>query len=372
MKYQTLQLVSNIAVSKCYIIHQRMHTLVVLFAVVFATTLVACHGIFPSRYSGPPGPPGRDGRDGRDGIQGIQGPPGDKGDRGDAVGPPGPPGDPGTFSEEEFIRVSENVTANVVAELMESIQTLNNTVEMLSEQVALCLESKNSSESNNTCNDVFRIIASFNTSNGDSCPDGLRTVTNPDNGQIACGRNESFGCNSLIFTVDAPYTRVRGRLRGYQKGNTKAFIRSLSIPSLTADSRYLDGISITHGASPRTHLWSYAAGADEDLSITSLRCPCSVANSSARPTLPDFIGEHYYCESGVLPTSSFGTEVYWDDPLWDGEGCVSEGNECCDHSGEFTREIPKTSDDIEVRFCGSDDVVYMYEALVDQLEISVM
>ena len=348
-----------------------MCTLVVLFVVVFATTLVECHEIFPSRYSGPPGPAGRDGRDGRDGIQGIQGPPGVKGDPGDAGGPPGPPGDPGTFSEEEFIRVSDNVTANVVAELMESIQTLNNTVEMLSEQVALCLELKNSSESNNNCNGMFRIIASFNTSNGDSCPDGLLNVTNPDNGQVACGRNVNLGCTSLIFTVDAPYTCVRGRLRGYQQGTPEAFSRPIVISSLTADSQYLDGISITHGSSPRTHLWGYAAGVNEDQTATRFRCPCSVANPSDRPTLPDFIGEHYYCESGHVSGLSSGTEVHWDDPLWDGEGCVLAGNECCNNSGEFTREIPETSDDIEVRFCG-DEALSTENVLVDQLEISVM
>ena len=39
LKYQTLQLVSSIAVSKFPIVHQRMCTLVLLFAVVFATTL---------------------------------------------------------------------------------------------------------------------------------------------------------------------------------------------------------------------------------------------------------------------------------------------------------------------------------------------
>ena len=348
-----------------------MHTLVVVFAVVFATTRVECHAIFPSRYTGPPGPSGRDGRDGRDGLQGIQGPPGDKGDPGDGGGPPGPPGDPGTFSEEEFIRVSDNVTAKVVAELMESIQTLYNTVEMLSEQVALCLESKNSSNLTNTCNGEFRIIASFNTTNGDSCPDGLRNVTNPDNGQIACGRTVSSGCTSLTFTVDAPYTCVRGRLRGYQQGSTEAFARPIVLPSLTADSQYLDGISITHGASPRTHLWSYAAGVNEDITANRFRCPCSESNPSDRPTLPDFIGENYYCESGLVTGVISGTNVFWDDPLWDGDGCVSAGNECCNHSGEFTREIPETSDDIEVRFCG-DESLSNEDVLIDQLEISVM
>ena len=341
-----------------------MHTLVVVFAMVFATTLVECHAIFPSRYTGPPG---RDGRDGRDGLQGIQGPPGEKGDPGDGGGPPGPPGDPGTFSEEEFIRVSDNVTAKVVAELMESIQTLYNTVEMLSEQVALCLESKNSSNSTNTCNGEFRIIASFNTTNGDSCPDGLHTVTNPDNGQIACGRSVIYGCTSLTFTVDTPYTCVRGRLRGYQQGSPEAFSKSILSPSLTVDSHYLDGISITHGASPRTHLWSYAAGVSEDHANNRYRCPCSVANPSDRPSLPDFIEEHYYCElvTGIIP----GT-IFWDDPLWDGDGCMSAGNECCNHSGEFTREIPVSSDAIEVRFCGEG--LSTADVLVNQLEISVM
>ena len=122
-----------------------MNTPVFCLLVVLTTTLVQvqCSGTCSSQYPVIPGPPGRDGiqgspgpkgdkgdrgdagQDGRDGIQGVPGRTGDKGDRGDAGGPPGPPGDPGTFSEEEFIRVSDNVTAKVVAELMKSIQTLN-------------------------------------------------------------------------------------------------------------------------------------------------------------------------------------------------------------------------------------------------------
>ena len=31
----------------------------------------------------------------------------------------------------------------------------------------------------------------------------------------------------------------------------------------TIDSRYVDGVSITHGASPRKHIWTYAAGVYE-------------------------------------------------------------------------------------------------------------
>ena len=106
--------------------------ILILLIVVFVTILkqVKCNETCTEQYTIIPGPTPRDGRDG---IQGVPGQTGDKGDRGD-IGPTGPKGDPGsaTITEEELNRVSDNVTAkineSIIAELLDTIQTLNQTL----------------------------------------------------------------------------------------------------------------------------------------------------------------------------------------------------------------------------------------------------
>ena len=43
--------------------------------------------------------------------------------------------------------------------------------------------------------------------------------------------------------------------------------------------------------------------------------------------------------------------IAWEDPLWDGEGCTQPNNTCCQRSGWFHKEVPPTTDNIEVRWC---------------------
>ena len=112
-----------------------MNTLIILLlvVVVLVTTpvQVECKNeTCTERYTIIPGPTPRDGRDG---IQGVPGQTGDKGDRGD-IGPTGLKGDPGStiITEEELNHVSDNVTAkineSIIAELLDIIQTLNQTL----------------------------------------------------------------------------------------------------------------------------------------------------------------------------------------------------------------------------------------------------
>ena len=134
------------------------------------------------------------------GVQGVPGRTGDKGDRGD-IGPAGPKGDPGSvmFTEEDLNSVRDNVTArineSIIAELLDTIQTLNNTLtdrllHLESQFVTLC----------NITSSNWRRIAYFDTTQGDSCPTGLRTVTNYATNQTACGRTDTVqGCTSLTF-----------------------------------------------------------------------------------------------------------------------------------------------------------------------------
>ena len=139
------------------------------------------------------------------------------------------------------------------------------------------------------------------------------------------------------------------------------------------NSYYVDGISITQGQM-RKHLWTYAVGrAELDLPHPSNRvrsvCPCNGNVPGAEAYLPFFVGNNYYCESGFV--ERFERRVAWEDPLWDGNGCHTPINTCCDRSGFFYRNVTTSTDDIEVRWCSN----FPYtgeDSPADQLEIWVM
>ena len=240
--------------------------------------------------------------------------------------------------------------------LLDTIQTLNQT---LTDRL-LYLESQIGVTVCNITSVNWRRIAYFDTTQGDSCPSSLRTVTNTENNQTACGRTADPGCTSLQLSPDGNYTNVCGRVRGYQDYSPDGFNTGTD----SIDSYYIDGISITHG-NPRTHLWSYVAGWSEK----ALRCPCARPDPTDRSGVPSFVGEHFYCESGF--SGSIANRIAWEDPLWDGQGCTSSGNQCCNRYGWFHREIPTTSDNIEVRWCADQHHVDE-NVFADQLEIWVM
>ena len=82
-------------------------------------------------------------------------------------------------------------------------------------------------------------------------------------------------------------------------------------------------------------------------------CPCA---KYPGPAPPSFVGDHYYCESGNTGTFD-NSQIYDEDPLWDGEGCGT-GNNCCAQPGMpwFCCTLPQEVDgDIEVRLCANQD-----------------
>ena len=157
------------------------------------------------------------------------------------------------------------------------------------------------------------------------------------NGVRVCGRpvGSRIECHSTLYHPDHSYTRVCGRVIGYQFGYPDGFRNS------TIDQTFVDGVSITHGC-PRSHIWTFAADGKETYQI----CPCK---GGARTTT--FVGNNYYCESGYNGVSSPSSVLYTSDPLWDGMQCESEGS-CCSTAPWFTVDlVSSTSDDIEVRIC---------------------
>ena len=344
--------------------------------------------------AGSPGLPGPRGKRGYPGPEGTEGPPGQTG----LAGPRGPQGRPGDtmLNEKELISVTNSVHNSVLASvnttvagqfdaLGKTVEKLNRTVlqEVTFQEDALNTVMAELRAMNETLNMLkihspnskcgilgnWRRVAYFNTTQGDSCPNGLRAVTNTTTDQTACGRtnNSREGCSSLIYTTQSTYSHVCGRARGYQYRYVAGFF-GFHYYNRDLESTYVYGLSITNG----NHLWSYVNGRSElDLRFDNSDicvCPCN-GNYPGANIVPSFVGNHYYCESGFV--DDFENRVAWEDPLWDGRGCHTTNNTCCNRFGFFYRNITPTSDDIEVRLCGEGSYSST-DTLIDLLEIWVM
>ena len=183
-----------------------------------------------------------------------------------------------------------------------------------------------------------------------NCPTGLNLTSYS---KRTCGRSHTNvgGCSSTAFNVGGlPYSRVCGRIRGYQVGITNGFLWSAQ----GINSNYVDGVSLTHGsAGSQQHIWTFAAGLSEVSTIwPSSGCPCDTALPSV---VPEFVGNDYFCESGLHSEwdSSYYGALFPDDVLWDGQNCTSTST-CCQFNNPpwFTKNLTNaTTDDIELRIC---------------------
>jgi hypothetical protein len=147
----------------------------------------------------------------------------------------------------------------------------------------------------------------------------------------------------MEYFTGRQYSRVCGRLIGYQIGSPDGFIDSESS---------IDGISIIYGTQ-RNHIWSYLADTREMGGDPSDRCPCSNDEPEEAGLMPpQFIGENYYCESGNPTDSADDNHLFSNDPLWDGQQC--EGA-CCNGTNSppwFSVQLPAPATDmIEVSIC---------------------
>lgn len=185
------------------------------------------------------------------------------------------------------------------------------------------------------------------------CPPAWREYETPTK---ACGRttSESGGCSSVTYSVGGrSYSKVCGRIIGYQFGSTNAFSHYTGLTSLTINDNYVDGVVITNGGGQRNHVWTFAAGLDEISNSTSV-CPCTNPRNPSTINIPSFVGTDYFCEAG---TTVFQTPQVFEssDPLWDGMGCGNSSS-CCSYNSPpwFERQLssPSTSN-LEVRICAS-------------------
>ena len=140
----------------------------------------------------------------------------------------------------------------------------NATQTLLRESVAPLLQA---SPADHTCNGTgWRRVAYLNmTDPSQQCPSVWQEITTPHR---VCGRRSSSGgCEGLNYnTGNEQYDQVCGRIIGYQIGIPNAFAAN----GRSIDTNYVNGISVTRG-SPRQHIWTFAAGVDEQ--VSGNRCP---------------------------------------------------------------------------------------------------
>ena len=167
------------------------------------------------------------------------------------------------------------------------------------------------------------------------CPGDWTTVTSPVRG---CAGADSTCRSAFSEDISAVYSKVCGRVIGEGRTSPDAFFRYLT-GQTTIEHNYLDGVSITAGASgSRTHIWTFGAGHGG----SSPRCPCDNNNRFHAPLPPAGVGENYFCDR------SDGL-----DNLWTGESCGVD-NPCCSfHNPPFfnVQLSAASADRIELRIC---------------------
>ena len=160
-----------------------------------------------------------------------------------------------------------------------------------------------------------------------------------------------------------------GRIRGYQFGATDAFWAYRCVNGI--DGYYVAGVSLTHGgAGSRQHIWTFAAGLTEvDTHYLVQSCPCDAHNYDL---VPAFVGDDFFCESGINSQWSSQFIFHPDDVLWDGQNCTSNST-CCqlNNSPWFMKNLTNaTTDDIELRIC-TDSVPDRDDVPLELIELYV-
>ena len=222
-----------------------------------------------------------------------------------------------------------------------------NTTDSTSSPVQVYCDMNRTSCSCNTTGGWMRVANLDMTDPNQNCPEELMLVTREEPPLRTCGRHAP-GCVSTTYsTYGVEYSKVCGRIIRYQSGSPDALHLSLSI-----DDVYVDGVSLTHGQSPRQHIWTFINAIDETRSDTEV-CPCTRPDLPYTGVVPPFIGKDYFCETGSR--QEIASIFYPNDPLWDGQGCGSNST-CCEFNNPpwFCKQLPQpTTDDIELRLCAN-------------------
>ena len=224
----------------------------------------------------------------------------------------------------------------------------------------------------NTAGGWMRVANLDMTDPNQNCPETFRLVTRTTPPLRTCGQVEGpAGCTSTTYsTYGVEYSKVCGRIIAYQNSTPDAFTPYIYNRTLSIDDVYVDGVSLTHGQSPRQHIWTFVNAIDET-AFDRRACPCTRPSRFYTGVVPPFIGQDYFCETGSRQTFKFSI-FYPDDPVWDGQGCGGTST-CCEfnHPPWFCKQLPQpTTDDIELRIC-SDEGISNEDTPIELVEIYV-
>ena len=217
----------------------------------------------------------------------------------------------------------------------------------------------------NISNGEWMKIADINTTTNLTCPLQYFELTTVSGFNTCKSSDPAAGCYSAFFnTSGMTYTKVYGRVRAYQYKRTNSFQEYAGGQrgNSTIDEPYVDGVSLTYG-NPRQHIWTFAS----DLNQSSSFCPCG---TSRNITIPDFVGDDYFCDSGIQRNENY--TAAFSNPLWDGLGCCPDYG-CCSHNCPpwFYKELDEcTSDPIEFRVC-RDQLNSNEDILIEAIDIYI-
>ena len=195
-----------------------------------------------------------------------------------------------------------------------------------------------------------------------NCPSSLQF--HQDNNLRLCGKSTNGpSCDSVnIPTNGQSYSKVLGKVRGYQFGSPDCF----QLHPQDIDSYYVDGISITYGSSPRTHVWTYAVGLHQFL----------IPNSNAIATCPgtgggagpwDFVGDNYFCSS-ANPSKNWSPILYTT-PLW--SNIQGDCSFCGKNDLYFCVELEtSTTEDLELRIC-TDELLPNEDIRIESIDFYI-
>ena len=192
------------------------------------------------------------------------------------------------------------------------------------------------------------------------CPDNWREIESP---RRSCRRQENEYINSVIFpTHGVNYSQICGRIIAYQYGIPEAFLHyNQGSSRYSIDDNFVDGVTISYGT-PRNHVWTFACTRAETTTAFKQTCSCSNIFVDPGIEIPPWVGQDYFCETGIVHSVQEAT-FYSDDPLWDGRGC-GDTSECCSFNNPpwFCKRLPQTTNaDIEVRLMGEASSVSFLE-----------
>lgn len=188
---------------------------------------------------------------------------------------------------------------------------------------------------------------------GMECPPGLTEKRFNNLTYSLCVNNHTdnkiMSCEGTSFnTYNIPYSKVCGRVYGYQHGKGLGFSQELGLTDA-----YISGVSIRRHTE---HVWTFASGHSETAVFgIGNYCPCNEPSIGNPP--PSFVNEHYTCESGrILGEAEEPEEIlYSKDRLWDGQQCNDEELDCCDNDQLpwFIRDLKEMDKgNIDFSVCG--------------------